>query len=47
MIGERNQQQSDADLKQCIGAVLAIAGGEMDPLAGRYVDINDDFPRRF
>lgn len=47
MIGERNQQQSDADLKQCIGAVLAIARGEMDPLAGRYVDINDDFPRRF
>jgi 3-oxoacyl-[acyl-carrier protein] reductase len=44
MIGDRTQQQSDADLKQCLGAVLAIAKGEMDQLAGRYVDINDDFP---
>jgi 3-oxoacyl-[acyl-carrier protein] reductase len=44
MIGDRTQEQSDADLKQCLGAVLAMARGEMDHLAGRYVDINDDFP---
>jgi NAD(P)-dependent dehydrogenase (short-subunit alcohol dehydrogenase family) len=42
IIGSNTPQQSDADLRRCCEVVLALARGQYDRHAGRYLDIHDD-----
>jgi NAD(P)-dependent dehydrogenase (short-subunit alcohol dehydrogenase family) len=42
MIGNRTPEQSDADLRRCCEVVVALARGQYDRHAGRYLDIHDD-----
>jgi NAD(P)-dependent dehydrogenase (short-subunit alcohol dehydrogenase family) len=41
IIGSQTPAQSDADLERCCEVVLALAAGNHDELAGRYLDIRD------
>jgi NAD(P)-dependent dehydrogenase (short-subunit alcohol dehydrogenase family) len=39
MLNGRTPEQSAADLARCCAVVAALAAGQYDPLAGRYLDI--------
>jgi NAD(P)-dependent dehydrogenase (short-subunit alcohol dehydrogenase family) len=43
MLNARTPRESAADLMRCTALVAAIAAGQYDALAGRYLDINWDF----
>jgi NAD(P)-dependent dehydrogenase (short-subunit alcohol dehydrogenase family) len=42
IIGKRTSEESDADLRRCCEVVVALARGQYDRHAGRYLDIHDD-----
>lgn len=44
MLAARTPEDSAADLARCLDAVMACAAGQRDALAGRYLDIDRDFP---
>jgi NAD(P)-dependent dehydrogenase (short-subunit alcohol dehydrogenase family) len=44
MLASRSAAASRADLVRCADVVAALATGRHDALAGRYLDINSDFP---